>query len=195
MFIFDIDGVKLLSLYELDALLRMVYTNQDWSVPASVRITDGSMESLLSQLLDMQPRKRGTARGILNLHPFFRTKSATSMGPSTIGAADRNNIALKEETGTIVWNAVGTAEQTIADSMTSASLPTNVTAIETNRSGTLCVIQRYYNLYFLLILLFTPLLFNTIIKFHSPFTPYGTLFILFKLLQNLCIQTTDMCIA
>jgi len=91
----------------------------DWSVPASVRITDGSMESLLSQLLDMQPRKRGTARGILNLHPFFRTKSATSMGPSTSGTADRNNIALKEETGTIVRNDVGTAEQTIADSMTS----------------------------------------------------------------------------
>ena len=31
--------------------------------------------------------------------------------------------------------------------------------------------KRYYNLY-LLILLFTPLLFNTIIKFHSLFTPY-----------------------
>ena len=106
----------------------------DWSVPAGVRMTDGSMESLLVQLLEMQPRKRGTARGILNLHPFFRTKSATSMGPSTIGTVGhKNNIALKEETGTIGRNGVGTAEQTIADSMSSASLPTKVMAIETNR--------------------------------------------------------------
>lgn len=55
------------------------------------------------------------------------------MGPSTIGTVDQNNIALKEETGTIGRNDVGTAEQTIADSMSSASLPTKVMAIETNR--------------------------------------------------------------
>ncbi len=56
------------------------------------------------------------------------------MGPSTIGTVGhKNNIALKEETGTIGRNGVGTAEQTIADSMSSASLPTKVMAIETNR--------------------------------------------------------------
>ena len=55
------------------------------------------------------------------------------MGPSTIGTVDQNNSALKEETGTIGRNDVGTAEQTIADSMSSASLPTKAMAIETNR--------------------------------------------------------------
>ena len=40
------------------------------------------------------------------------------------------------------------------------------------------------------ILLFT-LLFNAIRKFHSPFTPYGTPFILCELLPNLSIQTTS----
>jgi hypothetical protein len=41
----------------------------------------------------------------------------------------------------------------------------------------------------------TPLLFHTISKLHSPFTPYGTPFILCKLLPNLGIQTTRMCSA
>ena len=40
----------------------------------------------------------------------------------------------------------------------------------------------------IVILLFKPLLFHTISKFHSPFTPY-TLFILCMLLLNLIIQT------
>ena len=46
----------------------------------------------------------------------------------------------------------------------------------------------------ILILLFTPLLHNAIGKFHSLFSPYETLLILFNLLQNLGIQTS-MCIA
>jgi len=40
------------------------------------------------------------------------------------------------------------------------------------------------------ILLFT-LLFNSIRKFHCPFTPYGTPYILFNLFPNLSIQTTS----
>jgi hypothetical protein len=43
---------------------------------------------------------------------------------------------------------------------------------------------------YLLILLFTPLLFHTISKFHSStLTPYGSLFILCFLLPNLGIHT------
>ena len=42
------------------------------------------------------------------------------------------------------------------------------------------------------ILLFT-LLFNAIRKFHSPFTPYGTPFILCKLLPNRGIQYYLLC--
>ncbi len=43
----------------------------------------------------------------------------------------------------------------------------------------------------MLILLFTPLLRNTISKLHFPFTPYGSIFILCKLLPNLGIQTSS----
>ena len=42
---------------------------------------------------------------------------------------------------------------------------------------------------------YMPLLRNTISKFHTTFTPYGSLFILCILLPNLGIQTTNMCIA
>ncbi|KAL3761820.1 hypothetical protein ACHAW5_001928 [Stephanodiscus triporus] len=88
----------------------------DWSIPANVRITDESLEGLLGQLLEGQPRKRGTARGILNLHPFFRKKSVTSTTSLTKRMVNREFISLNEGTGVDDRNDMRTPEQTITDS-------------------------------------------------------------------------------
>ncbi|KAL3759876.1 hypothetical protein ACHAWU_007620 [Discostella pseudostelligera] len=67
----------------------------DWSVPSNVTIEDSSLQLLLEQLLDGLPRKRGTARGILNLHPFFQdaaTVTATSFNTTTAATAT-NSVA------------------------------------------------------------------------------------------------------
>ena len=43
---------------------------EDWALPANVKTTS-NLEGLLNQLLESTPRKRGTARDILDFHPFF----------------------------------------------------------------------------------------------------------------------------
>ncbi|KAL3817431.1 hypothetical protein ACHAXA_011060 [Cyclostephanos tholiformis] len=96
----------------------------DWSVPASVIIANESMECLLNQLLEMQPRKRGTARGILNLHPFFRTKSDdTSTALQTTNRLNQCSIALNATTRMNDRSNIGSPGYTIVDSMSSESLP------------------------------------------------------------------------
>jgi len=49
--------------------------DNDWSVPANVRMNE-SMKQLLEQLLEASPKKRGTARKILSMHPFFQLNSS-----------------------------------------------------------------------------------------------------------------------
>jgi serine/threonine protein kinase len=102
----------------------------DWSVPASVIMSNESMEGLLEQLMEMQPRKRGTARGILNFHPFFQAKfDNTSTSPSTMRTTNQSCIALNEKTND--RNDMGSPGQTIADAFSSESLPKMT--IEKNR--------------------------------------------------------------
>ena len=68
----------------------------DWSLPANVKMTK-SMEMLLDQLLCTSPRKRGSARGILNMHPFFRTTNSSSVPEqSTIKQDDECGMLNKE---------------------------------------------------------------------------------------------------
>ena len=68
----------------------------DWSLPANVKMTK-SMEMLLDQLLCTSPRKRGSARGILNMHPFFRTTNSSSVPEqSTIKQEDECGMLNKE---------------------------------------------------------------------------------------------------
>ena len=43
---------------------------EDWAIPANVNVSS-STERLLNQLLESTPRKRGTARDILDFSPFF----------------------------------------------------------------------------------------------------------------------------
>jgi hypothetical protein len=50
----------------------------DWSVPSHVIIEDALLELLLEQLLNGTPRKRSTARSILNCHPFLNIISAST---------------------------------------------------------------------------------------------------------------------
>ena len=68
--------------------------NGDWSIPPTV-IMDTSLESLVYQLLDPVPKKRGTARTILTLHPFFqRQQHTTTSGKmmNTIEVDEINNL-------------------------------------------------------------------------------------------------------
>lgn len=52
--------------------------NGDWSIPTNV-IMDTSLESLVHQLLDPVPKKRGTARTILTQHSFFQRPTSGKM--------------------------------------------------------------------------------------------------------------------
>ena len=54
-------------------------TSGDWKLPGGVKVS-GLLDALLSQLLDEQPSRRGTARGLLNGHPFFEKRSVDSRG-------------------------------------------------------------------------------------------------------------------
>ena len=76
--------------------------DNDWSVPANVRMNK-SMEQLLYQLLEASPKKRGTARKILSMHPFFQLNSSMpdlSPNKKIEGANDtleKQNVADQQE--------------------------------------------------------------------------------------------------
>ena len=68
--------------------------NGDWSIPTNV-IMDTSLERLVHQLLDPVPKKRGTARTILTLHPFFQRQQHTTTSRkmmNTIRVDEINNL-------------------------------------------------------------------------------------------------------
>jgi serine/threonine protein kinase len=46
-------------------------SREEWSIPTHVHMPS-KMEGLLNQLLESRPRKRGSASGILEFHPFFQ---------------------------------------------------------------------------------------------------------------------------
>lgn len=52
-------------------------TSGDWELPGDVTVS-GPLDALLHQLLDEQPSRRGTARGLLNAHPFFQRRHTGS---------------------------------------------------------------------------------------------------------------------
>lgn len=54
----------------------------DWSMPANVSM-DKTLDMLLNKLLENEPRKRGTARGILSMHPFFQISASSMHTPSS----------------------------------------------------------------------------------------------------------------
>mmetsp|Transcript_19266 Transcript_19266/g.41776 ORF Transcript_19266/g.41776 Transcript_19266/m.41776 type:complete len:897 (-) Transcript_19266:1846-4536(-) len=67
----------------------------DWSIPANVRMTK-PMEMILHQLLEREPRRRGTAR-VLNMHPFFQTNSTASASPTMSMVNNEKNDLLNDE--------------------------------------------------------------------------------------------------
>lgn len=79
----------------------------DWSLPANVRIEE-PLEILLHQLLDDQPKNRGSARAILSSHPFFQadsTRPGSSMqtpkdlGPDNVSTTDARQNKENRENG------------------------------------------------------------------------------------------------
>ena len=66
-------------------------SREDWSIPAHVTVS-ADAEALLNQLLESIPRKRGSAKHILDSHPFFRDTSSDQSPGSLMPVCEKENV-------------------------------------------------------------------------------------------------------